>query len=128
MIINNLYKGYSSFEYQRIGKFQLSDIDLVKLDLLNHIFTRPGERVMMPTYGTRIPSMAFEPLDNITISIIEEDLRNVIAADPRVELQSMQVQPNYDQNAIEVKAVLLYVELDMTDVFYLNITFEGGGQ
>ena len=55
-----LYRGYSSYEYQNKKTFSVTDVELVKLDLLNHIFTRKGDRVMMPNFGTRIPDLAFE--------------------------------------------------------------------
>lgn len=122
---NDLYKGYSSHEYYPRKTFSIRDIELVKLDLLNHIFTRRGERVMMPGFGTRIPDLPFEPLDDITISILEEDLRTVFAFDPRVELLELSVMPSYDTNSITVAARLLYIELNMVDTLDLNITFEG---
>lgn len=120
-----LYKGFSSYEYQAKKSFSITDVELVKLDLLNHIFTRKGERVMMPNFGTRIPDLAFEPLDEITISILEDDLRAVFAFDPRVELMSLTITPLYDNNAVVASAKLLYVELDMQGNLDLNITFEG---
>lgn len=119
-----LYKGYSSHEYQPHKTFNIQDIELVKLDLLNHIFTRKGERVMMPAFGTRIPDLPFEPLDPITLSILEEDLRFVFNFDPRVELMSLVIDPQYDANAVSAAAKLLYVELNMIDTLDLNITFE----
>lgn len=125
VLTKGLYQGYSSFEYERIGSFKIVDLELVKLDLLNHIWTRLGERVMMPSFGTRIPDLVFEPLDAQTLGIVEEDLKKVFNFDPRVELRSLVVTPVFDENRIEARATLFYVELDMTDVFYLNITFEG---
>ena len=120
-----LYKGFSSYEYQAKKSFSITDVELVKLDLLNHIFTRKGERVMMPNFGTRIPDLAFEPLDEVTISILEDDLRAVFAFDPRVELISLTITPLYDNNAVVASAKLLYVELDMQGNLDLNITIEG---
>lgn len=120
-----LYRGYSSYEYQRNKTFSLNDIELVKMDLLNHIFTRRGERVMMPTFGTRIPDMTFEPLDDITLDIIEEDLRSVFNFDPRVQLLNLTISPDYDANTIIATADLLYIELDMTGNLNINIVFEG---
>ena len=119
-----LYKGFSSYEYQAKKSFSITDVELVKLDLLNHIFTRKGERVMMPNFGTRIPDLAFEPLDEVTLSILEDDLRAVFAFDPRVELMSLVITPLYDNNAVVASAKLLYVELDMQGNLDLNITFE----
>jgi hypothetical protein len=122
-----LYRGYSSYNYQTNKSFVLSDVELVKMDLLNHIYTTKGERVMMPNFGTRIPTLAFEPLDQITLDILEEDLRAVIAFDPRVQLLGISIIPYYDQNAVVASARLLYLELDLTGNLDLNITFENQG-
>lgn len=123
-----LYKGFSSFEYQKNKTFALADVELVKLDLLNHIFTRRGERVMMPTFGTRIPDLAFEPLDEITLGILQEDLTTVFRFDPRVELLSLVVDPQYDENRVIASARLLYIELNVVGNIDLNIIFEGRSQ
>lgn len=120
-----LYRGYSSYEYQSKKTFSVTDVELVKLDLLNHIFTRKGERVMMPNFGTRIPDMAFEPLDDITLQILEEDLRAVFAFDPRVELINLIIDPSYDTNTVVASARLYYIELDLTGNIDINILFEG---
>lgn len=119
-----LYRGYSSYNYQTNKTFSIIDIKLVELDLLNHIFTRRGERVMMPTFGTRIPDLAFEPLDSITLSIIEEDLRSVFAFDPRVELLQLIITPSFDTNTVTASARLLYIELNLTGNLDINMTFE----
>lgn len=120
-----LYRGFSSHEYTNKKMFGIKDVELVKLDLLNHIFTRKGERVMMPTFGTRIPDMAFEPLDELSIMVIEEDLNEVIRFDPRVALVQMNVMPDYDNNTITASVQLLYKELNIVDNMDINIIFEG---
>ncbi len=120
-----LYRGFSTRHFQNTKSFGLKDVELVKLDLLNHIFTRKGERVMMPNFGTRIPDMAFEPLDEITIMVVEEDIRTVVNFDPRVQLRNLTVSPDYDNNTLSVYVLLYYVELDMLDRLDLNIVFEG---
>lgn len=120
-----LYRGYSSYEYEAKKTFSIADVELVKLDLLNHIFTRRGDRVMMPTFGTRIPDLVFEPLDVITLAVLEEDLRAVFAFDPRVNLLDLTITPDYDTNSVTAAAKLLYIELNLTDNLDINITFEG---
>lgn len=120
-----LYRGFSSYEYQRAKTFKVTDIELVKLDLLNHIFTRKGERVMMPTFGTQIPDLMFDPLDDITISIIQDELQTVFDFDPRVEPLEIAVTPDFDNNTIVASARLRYIELDMEDTLYINLVFEG---
>jgi len=120
-----IYRGFSSYEYQRAKTFSINDVELVKLDLLSHIYTRRGERVMMPNFGTRIPDLPFEPLDEITLTILEEDLRAVIDFDPRVQLLKLQIIPFYDENRVQAIVELLYIELDLTGNLDIHITFEG---
>ena len=118
-----LYKGYSSHEYQKNKTFSLTDQQLVNMDLLNHIYTLRGSRVMMPTFGTRIPMMAFEPLDDITIGIVEDDIRMVVAFDPRVNLQSLIVTPSYNNSSVTVAVGMYYVEVKMSGSINLNFIF-----
>lgn len=119
----NLYRGYSSFEFEKRRQFKVADVDLVKLDLLNHLFTLRGSRVMMPNFGTSIPELVFEPLDSETIETLEEEVRAVINYDPRVQLQSLVVRPDFDNYAVIISARLLYIELNIVDDFEFNIEF-----
>lgn len=117
-----IYKGFSFFEYERTKSFIITDIELVKLDLLNHIFTSKGARYRQVDFGSVIPDIVFEPGDEDTIEQIYEDLERVFNFDPRVELLKLEVQPNLTENAITVSALLRYVELDFVDTFDLNIS------
>ena len=123
-LISGLYKGFSSFEFQKTKSFSLRDIELVKMDLLNHIFTKRGERVMMPTFGTLIPELVFEPLDDNTVEIIEDELQFVFDFDPRVEVLSLEVRPDFERSSVTASAELFYVEFQQVDNFDLNIIFE----
>ena len=119
-----LYRGYSSFEFQKTKEFKVLDVELVKLDLLNHIFTPRGSRVMMSTYGTSISRLLFEPLDEEVLSILEDELREVFDADPRVELLTLDIIPNVEQQVATASAKLNYIELNITEDFELNLQFE----
>lgn len=124
MARTNLYKGYSTFEFQRNKSLSIRDIELVKLDLLNHIFTQRGSRVMMPNFGSIIPELAFEPLDEDLIDELYANLLDIFDYDPRVKTMSLSVTPNFDTNSVFAQARLYYVELDTVDDFELNIQFE----
>lgn len=119
-----LYNGYSSFEYQRRKSIALKDIELVKMDILNHLFTKKGERVMMPNWGSIIPEVVFEPLDEATIRYIERDIAQVINYDPRVSLVELTAEPKYDEGRVEVHVLLDYLEFDLIDNMDLRIEFE----
>jgi phage baseplate assembly protein W len=79
---------------------------------------------MMPTFGTVIPELVFEPLDAITTEILEDELRKVFDFDPRVEIVRFELLVNEDANRVDVQVELFYVELDIVDDFELNIVFE----
>lgn len=120
----NLYKGISFNNFSKNKSIKLYDVELIKKDILNNIFTRRGERVKMFSYGTRIPDLVFEPLDDIALNIVEEDLNAVVAGEPRVELTDMRIVPLYDRGIIIASLTLYYIELDFTDTLSVNIVFE----
>jgi phage baseplate assembly protein W len=124
MATKNLYKGISFQNFTKNKNIKLYDIELIKKDIYNNIFTRRGERVQMFTYGTRIPDIIFEPLDDIVLSIIYDDLHQVVENEPRVQLLSLKIVPLYDRNVVVCSMNLYYVELDFNDTFDVNIQFE----
>ena len=119
-----LYRGYSSFEFQRKKTFKIYDVELVKMDLINHIFTMKGSRLMMPKFGTIIPELVFEPLNEDVVDLVYEELEFVFNYDPRVETIQLQVVPDYDRSRITCVANLRYIELAIVDAFEFNIEFE----
>ena len=121
----NLYRGYSTFEFQRNKSLRIKDIELVKLDILNHIFTPRGTRVMMPDFGSSIPELAFEPLDGDLVDEVYAELLTIFDYDPRVSVINLSVTPDFDTNSVYVEARLFYIELNTADDFELNIQFEG---
>lgn len=115
------YRGFSTVDWRERRTFSLTGIDLVKRDLLNHIYTIKGERPMMPNFGTRIPMLTFEPNDEQTRKIIDTDLREVFNYDPRVRLIDLTVMTLPDNNAIIAMADLLYVEFNVRDVLRIEV-------
>lgn len=117
----SIYRGFSTHDWGNRKTFSLTNIELVKRDLLNHIYTLKGTRVMMPGFGTRIPMLTFEPNDEETRLIIEQDLREVFNYDPRVKLLGLSVLNLVDNNAIIALADLLYVEFDVRDTLRIEV-------
>lgn len=109
------YKGFSSKAYLVRRTFGLTDVDLVKQDLINHIFTKKGERRGMPGYGTIIPDAVFEMLDEFLLDAVYTDLERVFKEDPRVEIINLDVNGDPDNNSLLATADLRYIELDTID-------------
>ncbi|MBW4706652.1 GPW/gp25 family protein [Roseobacter sp. YSTF-M11] len=54
--------------------------------------TRPGERVMHPTYGCRLHDLVFEPMDSETEAEIETAIsRAILFFEPRIKLGAVTV-------------------------------------
>ena len=79
-----LFKGFSTVDKIR-APYTLTDAELVKRDLLNHFYTRIGERIMRPSFGSVIWDYLMEPEDPETQEIIKEDIERIVNSDPRVE-------------------------------------------
>ena len=116
-----LYKGFSTANWLNNRMLVITDIEAVKTDLRNHIFTRLGERVMQPGFGTRIPDLPFEPNDSVTLNIIREDIIKVIDYDPRVRLLSLDLMPLPDNNTILAVVEVLYVELNVQGELRIDV-------
>lgn len=115
------YKGYSTNTYLATGSFSVKNVELVKLDLITHIYTKRGSRVMMTDHGTTIPEMTFELITDELIENLFDQLKRVFDYDPRVELLDLVVTPYHDINTVMASAVLRYIEFDVVDV--LNLEF-----
>lgn len=101
-----------------VSKKKLYDTDLIKRDLLNHFYTRKGERAMYPEYGSIIWDLIFELKTESVVSEIDADLRRIIASDTRVSLQQLEI---VEQEHGYVALMLLYYnELDVVEEFQVE--------
>ena len=59
------------------------------------IGTRPGERVMRPTFGCRASELMFDPRSATTISLLQEYVFDALRMwEPRIEVISVEVDRN----------------------------------
>jgi phage baseplate assembly protein W len=103
------FRGYSSIGTSFLSPVRY-DLDLAKQDLLNHFGTRKGERVMMPTFGSIIWELLFDPLDEETKKKINDDVVSIIKNDPRWQLLTVDIDE--EPNALNVKVEVLYLPAD----------------
>jgi phage baseplate assembly protein W len=120
-----VYKGFSFKNYSKSKFLNVNDVELIKQDLTNHLFTRKGERYGMPNFGTLIPDIIFEQMDEQTIQTVSSEIEFVLNYDPRVIVNSFRVIPLYDESAIVAIADLDFVEINLNDIFHIVIEFQG---
>jgi len=85
------FSGFSTKNKKAINHV-LTGSDLVVEDLMNHLMTRKGERVMMPTFGSIIHDLVFEPLTSEIKVMIEDDIKDIVAQEPRCEYVTMSLK------------------------------------
>jgi phage baseplate assembly protein W len=119
------FKGYSTVD-KTWGNFKLYDIELAKRDLLNEFYTRKGERLMSPQFGSIVWDLLFDPLTDETIDAIRADCLRIVTKDPRLDLLNIDIVDN--EHTIIVSIILRYVptatETELVAVFNRNLTAE----
>lgn len=111
---NKIFVGFSTIETNSKNQ-QFADIALIKRDLLNQLNTLPDERVMMPGWGCGVWNLLFEQFDEATVDSVKAEVTKVINSDPRVTLQSIDVQ-QYNQGLV-VQVTLVYQPYGVIDTF-----------
>lgn len=116
-ITQRLFRGFSSIDQIKPGT-EITDIDLVKRDLLNHFFTMRGERVMRPEFGSIIWNLLFEPFDGTTREAIIADAQSIIAQEPRVELDKIDILEF--EHGIRLNIAVFYVPFKTFGTFQIE--------
>ena len=80
----------------------------------NLVETLPGERPFSPILGSRITRSLFDNLDEISASSIQSEIENTINNyEPRVQLISTVVTPNYDELSFDVSITYNIIGIDV---------------
>jgi len=112
-----LFKGFSTVDKNR-APYTLTDTDLIKRDLLNHFYTKRGERIMRPTFGSIIWDMLMEPDSPTLQEDIKEDIERIVNLDPRVTLENTILYIN-DQS-IRAEVIIKYYNIDQAETLFLE--------
>jgi len=82
--------------------------------LRNLVLTQPGERFFNQNLGSRINQSLFENIDEISASVIRDEIKNTIENyEPRVSLIEVEVNPNYDNYEFNVTIKYYIVGADV---------------
>ncbi|NDB83546.1 MAG: hypothetical protein EB127_12600 [Alphaproteobacteria bacterium] len=75
----------------------------ISRSIRNIVFTLPGEKFFNENFGSRVGRSLFENVDEISASIIRDEIRNSINNyEPRVQLIEVQTIPDYDNGSFDV--------------------------
>ena len=100
----------------------------IRADLIHLLLTRKGSRYFLPDFGTNLYQYIFEPLDEVIIQKIEDEINNAVEKYiPNVEITKINIKQFYDDIeyvADDKKQHSVTVNIDYTVSFR---TFEAPG-
>jgi len=114
------YRGFSTINQYK--KFKLTDLELIKRDLLNHFAIRKGEKLMNSEFGSIIWNVLFEPLSPDVKALVVDDIQRVVNYDPRVRVDNVLVD-QFDYG-LQVQVEMTFLPDDLSDVLILQFDKE----
>ena len=81
----------------------LKNANAIARSIRNIVFTIPGEKFFEPSFGSRITESLFENIDDISATIIIDEIRESIGRfEPRALVLDVEAFPDYDNNGFDV--------------------------
>ena len=82
----------------------------------NLVLTIQGERPFQPALGTGVNNLLFDNMDKLTASAIRSELRTTIENyEPRVEINEIIVEPDFEGNAMHVTLQYFIIGMDVPE-------------
>lgn len=100
------YKHDDAEEQSQLRKAE--DVELIQSGIHQILNTSPGERRMLPEFGSRVRHLLFDPHDDLLYREIgREVIRAVERWEPRIILRDVQVRPD-DTNDHAVRVYIVW--------------------
>ena len=122
MPVQRLSRGFkdlsASFQTNPLSNdlIQLKNESAIARSVRNLVLTGQGERPFQPVLGTGVSRLLFENMDKLTASAIRSELRTTIENyEPRVEINEILVEPDFEGNAFHVTLQYFIIGMDVPE-------------
>ena len=79
----------------------------------NLVLTTPGERFFNESLGSEVSQVLFDTLDDISAAVIRDEIeQTIIRFEPRVKLNDVKVEPDFDNNEFNVTVSYNIIGID----------------
>ena len=105
-----------SFETNPLNEdlIALKNSSAIARSIRNIVFPQPGEKFFNPEFGSRVSESLFEIVDEVSTIAIRDEIRSsIINYEPRVNLLDVLVNPNPDENEMNVTIKYEIVGIDI---------------
>ena len=121
MPVERISRGFKdismSFEVNPINNdmIGIKNSTAIARSIRNLVLTVPGERFFNEDLGSRVSEILFDSIDDISASAIRDEIEEtIIKYEPRVKLNNVKVQPNYDNYEFDVTITYDIIGIEAT--------------
>ena len=122
MPVQRLSRGFkdlsASFQTNPLSNdlIALKNESTIARSVRNLVLTIQGERPFQPALGTGVNNLLFDNMDKLTASAIRSELRTTIENyEPRVEINEIIVEPDFERNAFDVTLQYFIIGMDVPE-------------
>ena len=122
MPVERLSRGFkdlsASFQTNPLSNdlIALKNESAIARSVRNLVLTIQGERPFQPVLGTGVNNLLFDNMDKLTASAIRSELRTTIENyEPRVEINEIIVEPDFEGNAFHVTLQYFIIGMDVPE-------------
>ncbi len=122
MPVQRLSRGFkdlsASFQTNPLSNdlIALKNESAIARSVRNLVLTIQGERPFQPTLGTGVNNLLFDNMDKLTASAIRSELRTTIENyEPRVEINEIIVEADFERNAFDVTLQYFIIGMDVPE-------------
>ena len=122
MPVERLSRGFkdlsASFQTNPLSNdlIALKNESAIARSVRNLVLTGQGERPFQPVLGTGVSRLLFENMDKLTASAIRSELRTTIENyEPRVEINEIIVEADFERNAFDVTLQYFIIGMDVPE-------------
>ena len=122
MPVQRLSRGFkdlsASFQTNPLSNdlIALKNESAIARSVRNLVLTGQGERPFQPVLGTGVSRLLFENMDKLTAAAIRSELRTTIENyEPRVEINEIIVEPDFEGNAFHVTLQYFIIGMDVPE-------------
>ena len=122
MPVERLSRGFkdlsASFQTNPLSNdlIALKNESAIARSVRNLVLTGQGERPFQPVLGTGVSRLLFENMDKLTASAIRSEIRTTIENyEPRVEINEILVEPDFEGNAFHVTLQYFIIGMDVPE-------------
>lgn len=100
----------------------VEDGDAIAQSIKTILGTYPGERLMLPEFGSRVREILFEPISDLSAEFLEMEIQEAIERwEDRVLINKVEVIPDYDRNIYRVEVHFTYNKTQKVGIFSTNL-------